>query len=229
MTNSKAVVLFSGGLDSTTCLALAQHQHNEVYTLSFDYGQKHRFEVKRAKAIAEQRHVKTHHLITIPTHIFQHSALTDTGTDIPDYRSDDTIPATYVPARNVLFLSYGLAYAKSIGATCLYIGVSAVDYSGYPDCRPAFIEAFSHMASIATDTGHDDKLTICTPLLHLSKAKTIALGIEHGVNYADTISCYRSNAQGEACGRCDSCVLRQQGFAAAGIPDPTRYASTQSA
>ncbi len=223
---SKAVVLFSGGLDSTTCLAVASEAHTSVHALSFDYGQKHRQELAHAQRLSKQLRVSQHLTLSLPTDLFQGSALTDPSIEVLDFHEQGGIPNTYVPARNTLFLSYALAYAESIAAQAIYMGVSAVDYSGYPDCRPAFIDAFQNLANLATKRaveGHPIKLH--TPLLHWSKAETILLGLAHGVDYGATVSCYRSDGAGRACGTCDSCVLRKKGFDDAGVQDPTRYIS----
>lgn len=227
---TKVIVLFSGGLDSTTCLAIAKHNHDEVYALSFDYGQKHRHELNASQLIAKKMELNGHKIVTLPTHIFQHSSLTNQSMTIPDHQLENSsIPSTYVPARNTIFLSFGLAYAESIGATHIYIGVSQIDYSGYPDCRPEFIEAFQHMANLATKSGiNGQKITISSPLINLSKAETIKLGLQHNVDYGQTVSCYRSNEQGQACGACDSCILRKKGFMDAGVIDPTSYYTTKT-
>lgn len=220
----KAIVLLSGGLDSTTCLAKAKAQGYECYALSFDYGQKHKIELTQAKAIATHFQVKQHEIVSLSVGNFQGSALVDDKIDIPDYTGDNEIPATYVPARNTIFLSIALGWAEIIKAEAIFIGVSAIDYSGYPDCRPEFIAAFQQMANLATAVGVNGKqIEIKTPLINLTKAQTIELGHSLGVDYAITVSCYAANSQGEACGQCDSCVLRKQGFTDAKINDPTRY------
>ena len=220
---SRAIVLLSGGLDSTTCLAWAQ-AHYECIALSFMYGQRSTTELDAAKALAQRAGVE-HRVINIDLGNLGGSALTDHNIDVPEQSQDDnSIPVTYVPARNTIFLSYALAAAEVFDAKAIVIGVNAVDYSGYPDCRPEFIDAFANLARIATKAGVEGKpLKIETPLLHLSKANIIRLGIEHGVDYSQTVSCYQADAQGRACGKCDSCRLRQQGFIDAGIADPTRY------
>lgn len=220
----KAVVLFSGGLDSTTCLAYAKAQGYEVYALSFDYGQRHRAELKAAVNIAAHLNV-THKVFKLEMSQFGGSALTDHKIDVPDHVVDATdIPVTYVPARNTVFLSIALAYAESLHADAIFIGVSHVDYSGYPDCRPEFIEAFQTLANLATKMGvGDGAIKVHTPIIHLSKSETIQLGLANQVDYAMTVSCYQANDAGEACGRCDSCALRMKGFADAGVVDPTRY------
>lgn len=219
----KAVILFSGGLDSTTCLAIAKHEGFECYALSFNYGQKHSSELNAAKRIAENFSVH-HTIIEIPIGQFGKSALTDCNMSVPDYKKTNEIPATYVPARNTIFLSFALGLAESIEARDIFIGVSAVDYSGYPDCRPEYISAFQKMANLATKMGiEENNINIHTPLIHLSKADTILLGLKLGVNYSNTVSCYRANTDGHACGRCDSCALRKKGFADAEVEDNTLY------
>ncbi|NCT56632.1 MAG: 7-cyano-7-deazaguanine synthase QueC [Legionella sp.] len=220
----KAVILFSGGLDSTTCLAIAQSEGYDCYALSFDYAQHHLPELNAAKAIA--KHLGVHHtILTLPN--VGGSALTDERINVPDYQQEnavDHIPVTYVPARNTIFLSYAMAYAEVIAADAIFIGVSAVDYSGYPDCRPEFIAAFQTLAHVATKSGVEHHAPeIKTPLIHLSKAETIQRGHALGVDYSQTVSCYQANAKGEACGRCDSCALRKKGFNDIKLPDETRY------
>ena len=218
----KAVVLFSGGLDSTTCLAIAKSEGYACYALSFDYNQRHAIELKAAKAIAARCDV-THKILTIPN--LGGSALTDKNLDIPEHTERAEIPITYVPGRNTIFLSFAMAYAEVIGADTIFIGVSAVDYSGYPDCRPEYINAFQTLANLATKSGIENSaLKIRTPLIDLSKAETIQRGHALGVDYTHTVSCYQANEQGEACGRCDSCALRKKGFNDANLRDETRYA-----
>ncbi len=218
---TRAIVLLSGGLDSTTCLAWAQANY-ECIALSFMYGQRSTTELDAARAIAQKAGVE-HRVINIDLGNLGGSALTDHNIEIPDHETDG-IPVTYVPARNTIFLSYALAAAEVFDAEAIVIGINAVDYSGYPDCRPEFIDAFANMARLATKVGIEGKpLTFETPLLHLSKANIIRLGIEHGVDYSHTVSCYQADDQGRACGKCDSCRLRKQGFADAGVADPTRY------
>jgi 7-cyano-7-deazaguanine synthase len=227
-TPEKAVILSSGGLDSTTVIAIAQSEGFEIYSLSFDYGQRHVYELKAAKKIAERFQVAKHLVISIDLHAIGGSALTD-DLDVPKSRNIKTmtseIPITYVPARNTIFLSYALAWAEVLQSSQIFIGVNAVDFSGYPDCRPEFIASFEHTANLATKIGVEGKtrVRIRTPLLHLNKAQIIAKGIELGVDYAITHSCYDPSPEGLACGQCDSCLLRQKGFIEAGIPDPTRY------
>jgi 7-cyano-7-deazaguanine synthase len=224
----KAVVLSSGGLDSTTVIAIAQSEGFEIYSLSFDYGQRHVYELKAAQKIAERFQVARHLVIAIDLHAIGGSALTD-NLDVPKSRNLKTmtaeIPITYVPARNTIFLSYALAWAEVLKSANIFIGVNAVDFSGYPDCRPEFIAAFEHMANLATKIGVEGniRVRIRTPLLHLNKAQIIAKGTELGVDYAITHSCYDPSSEGLACGQCDSCLLRQKGFIEAGIPDPTQY------
>ncbi|OPY69934.1 MAG: 7-cyano-7-deazaguanine synthase [Syntrophorhabdus sp. PtaU1.Bin002] len=225
----KCVVLTSGGLDSTTTLAIAKDLGFELYALTFDYGQRHKHEINSAKKAAQYFAVKEHRIIVIDLRAFGGSALTD---DIkvpvrgkPDHTSGDTIPVTYVPARNTIFLAYALAWAEVIRAHDIFIGVSALDYSGYPDCRPEYIEAFQKMANLATkEAVEGNPVNIRAPLLSLSKADTIRRGIELGVDYSITHSCYNPAPSGLACGACDSCLLRRKGFLEAGIEDPTTYA-----
>ena len=221
--NKKAVVLVSGGLDSTTVLAIARDQGFDCYALSFDYGQRHVAELNAARQVAQAYDVSEHRIIQLELGQLGGSALTDTSIDVPDAPSEG-IPVTYVPARNTLFLSYALAWAEVLGANDIFIGVNAVDYSGYPDCRPEYIHAYEQMANLATKAGVEGAtLTIHTPLIELSKASIIHEGTRLGVDYAMTVSCYRADAEGRACGVCDSCRFRKEGFAAANEPDPTRY------
>lgn len=209
----KAVILFSGGLDSTTCLYYALNHGFDCYALSFDYGQRHRAELMAAKKIAQQVQVKKHCIFELNLPQFGGSALTDTAISVPDYQVQTEIPVTYVPARNTIFLSVALAWAETLGAHDIFIGVSCVDYSNYADCRPEYIQAFQDMARLGTKMGIEgDQITIHTPLIHLSKAETIRLGRSLGVDYDQTISCYRADEFGRACGTCDSCYLRQKGF-----------------
>lgn len=216
-------MLHSGGLDSTTCLAIATDEGYEPHALAFDYGQRHGIELEAAKRICHHRNIKQT-ILSLPIWQLGGSALTDTCLAIPDYSDSNRIPVTYVPARNLTFLSYALGLAEVLKARAIYIGVSCVDYSGYPDCRPEFIESFQQTANLATQIGiAGTPIAIKSPLIHLSKAETIQLGMKLGVNYADTISCYQADNQGLACGRCDSCVLRKKGFTEAGVADPTRY------
>ncbi len=223
MNRKKAVVLVSGGLDSATTLAMARAAGFECYALSFDYGQRHRCELLASDAVAEHIGAAEHRTVTLDLRQFGGSALTDDTIDVPD-SGGEGIPVTYVPARNTVFLSLTLAWAEVLGANDIFIGVNAVDYSGYPDCRPEFIAAFEKMANLATKAGVEgEHLSVHAPLIDLSKAEIIRQGTELGVDYGMTVSCYNPNDEGLACGRCDSCRLRAEGFAAAGLPDPTRY------
>jgi 7-cyano-7-deazaguanine synthase len=226
MSEKKAVVLLSGGLDSTTCLAIANEQGFSCHALSVSYGQRHNAELEAAARIAKHFHVHDHQHIQVNLDAFGGSALTDARIDVPlDQAQGGSIPVTYVPARNTLFLSLALGMAESIGAWDIFIGVNAVDYSGYPDCRPAYIGAFTRLAKLATSAGTEGKgeFVIHTPLIELSKAKIIQLGTDLGVAYEHTVSCYKADKQGRACGRCDACQLRKQGFLESGLPDSTRY------
>ncbi|MGA2535085.1 MAG: 7-cyano-7-deazaguanine synthase QueC [Terracidiphilus sp.] len=224
----RAVVLLSGGLDSATALAMARSQGYELYALSFSYGQRHIWELEAAARVAASIGVTKHRVANIDLRIFGGSALTD-EIDVPKGRSADDmshgIPITYVPARNTIFLSFALAWAEVLGSSDIFIGVNALDYSGYPDCRPEFIEAFEKMANLATKAGVEgrQKLKIHTPLIALSKAEIIRKGIELGVDFALTSSCYDPSASGEPCGQCDSCVLRRKGFRENQLEDPLRY------
>ncbi len=226
----KAVVLLSGGLDSTTVLALAQAAGYDCYALSFDYGQRHNFELEAAATIAIQATVAAHKVIQLDLGAIGGSALTDPNIAVPqaDQSSEVAtgIPVTYVPARNTIFLSLALGWAEVLGAQDIFIGVNAVDYSGYPDCRPEFIAAFERVANFATKAGVEgEKMTIHTPLIAMSKAEIIQAGTELGVDYGRTVSCYSADEAGRACGRCDACHLRAAGFEQAGLPDPTPYLS----
>lgn len=230
-TPQNSVVLLSGGLDSVTCLYWAKANYANVTAVSFNYGQRHNSELNAAKKIAATAQVN-HRIIGIDLAQLGGSALTDASlvvpdakqTDFSDNQHNDSIPITYVPARNTIFLSYALALAEVTQSNAIVIGVNAVDYSGYPDCRPEYIEAFENMANLATKAGvMGNHLHIATPLLHLSKAEIIKLGVSLGVDYALTVSCYRADSEGRACGHCDSCYLRQQGFLQAEIDDPTIY------
>ena len=221
----KAVVLVSGGLDSATTLALAQEQGYACYAISFDYGQRHRCELQAASKVAQTAGVVEHKVISLNLDNIGGSALTDTAIAVPDQPTEG-IPVTYVPARNTVFLSLALAWAEVLAADAIFIGVNAVDYSGYPDCRPEFIAAFANMAKLATKAGVEGHpIGVETPLIHLSKAEIIQQGLRLGVDYANTISCYDPDDAGRACGRCDSCRLRAAGFKDAGVADPTRYQS----
>jgi len=219
-----AVVLVSGGLDSATCLAIARAEGYDCYALSFAYGQRHEAELAAAARVARALEAREHRVMTIDLAMFGGSALTDPGIAVPEAPTNG-IPVTYVPARNTVFLSLALAWSEVLGAHDIFIGVNAVDYSGYPDCRPAFVAAFEQMANLATRAGIEDaeRLRIRAPLIALSKADIVRRGAALGVDYSLTVSCYQADAQGRACGRCDSCRLRREGFAAAGVPDPTRY------
>lgn len=220
----KAVILLSGGLDSTTCLALAKSKGFTCYALSFSYGQRHTAELAAATRIAQYFQVVDHQIVTLDTELFRHSALTDSAIEVPAFKDSPEIPVTYVPARNTIFLSIALGLAESIGARDIFIGASSVDYSHYPDCRPEFITAFQTLANLATKAGvSGDPFTIHAPLQHLSKVQTIKLGINLGVDYSLTVSCYQATETGAACGHCDSCTFRKRGFAGAGIEDPTLY------
>jgi 7-cyano-7-deazaguanine synthase len=225
---SAAVVLLSGGLDSTTTLAIARREYS-VHAMSFRYGQRHGPEIEAARAAAARFGVERHVIVDIDLRVFGGSALT-ADIDVPKDRSSaemaGSIPVTYVPARNTIFLSYALAQAEVVSARDIFIGVNAVDYSGYPDCRPEYIEAFERVANLGTRGGVDgtNPIAIRTPLMRMSKAEIIATGVALGVDYAETVSCYEPTANGRACGRCDACQLRKKGFAEAGVPDPTRYA-----
>lgn len=229
MPNSRnAVVLLSGGLDSTTVLAIAKAGGFIPHALSFRYGQRHEVELQAARAVAEQAGVTQHVIVDIDLRQFGGSALTS-DIDVPKERSTNEmangIPITYVPARNTIFLSYALAWAEVLGAKDIFIGVNALDYSGYPDCRPEYIAAYQQMANLATKAGVEDvqNVAIHTPLIKLTKAEIIRTGTELGVDYGITVSCYDPDPTGAACGQCDSCLLRKKGFAEAGIADPTRY------
>ncbi len=220
----KAVVLYSGGLDSTTCLAIAKKEGFAPYALSFSYGQRHSLELERAKEYAPQVGAVEHRIVDIDLRQFGGSALTE-DVEVPKDRPiDDDIPITYVPARNTIFLSYALAWAEVLGSVDIFIGVNALDYSGYPDCRPEYIAAFEKMANLATKAGVEQGgLHIHTPLINLTKAKIISCGLELGVDYGLTHSCYDPTPEGLACGRCDSCHLRLKGFSEVGRRDPVEY------
>ena len=222
--SKKAVVLLSGGLDSTTVLAIAKSQGFECYALSFDYGQKQKSELTSAANIAKAFGATEHRVMSISLGDIGGSALTDDNIDVPKFEQSDEIPVTYVPARNTIFLSFAMAWAEVLDAQDIFIGVNALDYSGYPDCRPEFIQAFENMANLATKQAVEgQKLTIHTPLIDLDKANIIQTGVNLGVDYAKTTTCYQANNQGEACGICDACAYRKLGFKQAGISDPTRY------
>jgi 7-cyano-7-deazaguanine synthase len=228
----KAVILSSGGLDSTTVIAIALSQGYKIYSLSFQYGQRHQYELKAAAEIARKMKVEKHLVIKTDLTGIGGSALTD-NIAVPKDNCLDTdtvkenIPVTYVPARNTIFLSYALGWAEVLEADTIFIGVNAVDYSGYPDCRPEFIRAFENLANLATKAGVEGKLKIKinTPLLHLNKAEIIKTGIQLGVDYSMTHSCYDPGTDGKACGHCESCIFRKNGFKEAGVLDPTQYQS----
>lgn len=224
----KAVVLSSGGLDSTTAMAIAKFEGFEIYSLSFSYGQRHVVELEAAQKVANALGVTEHLVINMDLNKIGGSSLTD-DIDVPKKRDEQAmtreIPVTYVPARNTIFLSFALAWAEVLESSDIFIGVNAVDYSGYPDCRPEYIDAFEGMANLATKAGVEGitKIRIRTPLIHLTKAQIIQKGMELGVDYALTHSCYDPSPQGLACGECDSCFLRKKGFKEAGVKDPTKY------
>jgi len=226
--SKKAVVLSSGGIDSTTVMAIAQHEGFTIYSLSFSYGQRHALELNSAKKAAEIFKVKKHLILDLNLNKIGGSALTDT-LNVPKSRKTDEIskgiPITYVPARNTIFLSYALAWAEVLGSSDIFIGVNAIDYSGYPDCRPEYIKAFEQMANLATKAGVEGTLSIKirAPLLHMTKAQIIRKGIELGVDFSITHSCYDPSPEGLACGQCDSCILRKMGFDQAGVQDQIRY------
>jgi 7-cyano-7-deazaguanine synthase len=224
----KAIVLLSGGLDSATVVRIAQNEGFDVYALSFQYGQRHSVELTAANKIAQELGVIEHKTANLDLRLFGGSALTD-DIDVPKYGEGEDpssdIPVTYVPARNTIFLSFALAYAETIGAKDIFIGVNALDYSGYPDCRPEYIDAYAKMANLATKAGVSDEETIKiqTPLIDMTKSEIVSIGTELGVDYSMTISCYDPDEDGRACGNCDSCLLRQRGFKEAELDDPTRY------
>jgi 7-cyano-7-deazaguanine synthase len=223
MTTKKAVVLLSGGLDSATAAAIAREQGFSVYALSVGYGQRHSAELAASARVARSVGAADHRIMHVDLAGIGGSALTDPGIAVPEAPAAG-IPVTYVPARNTLFLSLALGWAEVLGATDLFVGVNAVDYSGYPDCRPAFVAAFEALARVATKAGVEGApWRVHAPLIDLTKADIIRRGIALGVDFSLTVSCYQADAEGRACGRCDSCRLRKDGFAAAGIPDPTRY------
>ncbi len=225
--NSRAVVLLSGGLDSATVLADARARGFEVYALTVRYGQRHSVEVDAARRVAEAIGVTRHVVTELDLRAFGGSALTDdidVPKDTPPEAIGNGIPVTYVPARNTIFLALATAWAEALGARDVFIGVNALDYSGYPDCRPEFIEAFERLAAVATKAGVEGQaLAIHTPLIEMTKSEIIRRGVELGVDYGITVSCYDPSSEGEACGRCDACALRRRGFADAGVPDPTPY------
>jgi 7-cyano-7-deazaguanine synthase len=224
----KAVALASGGLDSSTVLAIAQRQGYQIYALSFDYGQRHRHELEAARKITQSLGIRNHVIAKIDLRVFGGSALTS-GIDVPKDRDAEQIasgiPITYVPARNTIFLSFALGWCEVLGAQDIFIGVNAIDYSGYPDCRPEFLDSFEKLANLATKAGVEgtSRYRIHAPLLHMSKAEIIRTGIGAGVDFSLTHSCYDPSPDGLACGGCDSCILRRRGFEQAEVPDPTRY------
>ncbi|MCQ4234207.1 7-cyano-7-deazaguanine synthase QueC [Pseudomonas stutzeri] len=223
MGEKRAVILLSGGLDSATVVAIARDQGYSCYTMSFDYGQRHRAELQAAERVARQLGVVEHKVIGLNLDGIGGSALTDNRIEVPELPGEG-IPVTYVPARNTVFLSLALGWAEVLDAHDIFIGVNAIDYSGYPDCRPEFVEAFERLANLATKAGVEGRgFRIRAPLLQLSKAQIVQEGARLGVDYAMTVSCYQADDDGRACGKCDSCRLRASGFAAAGIADPTRY------
>ena len=226
MTNmkTKAVILTSGGLDSATLLAMAHSNGRECYSLSFDYGQRHRAELNAARGLAERYGDVVHRVVSLDLSAIGGSALTDMDIPVPT-TPQEGIPITYVPARNTVFLSLALGWAEVLGASEIYIGVNAVDYSGYPDCRPEFIEAYENLANLATKAGVEgSKFRIHAPLIDLKKAEIIKLGQKLGVDFSQTVSCYQASPSGAACGACDSCRIRKAGFSDAGVNDPTVYA-----
>jgi 7-cyano-7-deazaguanine synthase len=230
METKTAVALVSGGLDSSTVLALARKEEFCIYALTFDYGQRHRCELDAARRVVQSLGIDHHVVLSIDLRVFGGSALTS-DIEVPKGRIADPaakeIPVTYVPARNTIFLSFALAWCEVLGAQDIFLGVNAVDYSGYPDCRPEFLDAFERLANLATRAGaeHTARYRIHAPLLHMSKAQIIIAGTEAGVDFSLTHSCYDPSPGGLACGACDSCILRRRGFQEAGIPDPTRYVS----
>ena len=220
---TKAVILTSGGLDSATLLAMAHRNGRECYSLSFDYGQRHRAELNAARGLAERYGDVVHRVVSLDLSAIGGSALTDMDIPVPT-TPQEGIPITYVPARNTVFLSLALGWAEVLGASEIYIGVNAVDYSGYPDCRPEFIAAYQRLIGVATKAGVEGtSISLETPLIDLSKGAIIDVGLRLGVDYSMTVSCYQADEMGRACGECDSCRLRAVGFEQAGVPDPTRY------
>ena len=228
--NKKAVILLSGGLDSATTAAIAIHEKYELHAMTFNYGQRHSVELLFARSVAAFFNMQDHHFIDIPHEIFRSALIAGSPVDVPRNReisSDREIPATYVPARNILFLSYALAYGESIEAGAIFIGANAVDYSGYPDCRPEFFRAYEEMARIGTKTGSEGAMiSIETPLLMMKKSEIIKRGHDLGVDYSLTHSCYDPGEDGTSCGVCDSCIIRRKGFHEAGLADPTPYRRT---
>jgi len=224
--NKKAIVLLSGGLDSCTCLAIAKSQGFDCIALSFDYNQRHCCELDAAKRIASYFDVSDHRIFNLDIGQFKNSALTDFSIDVPEFRDSSAIPVTYVPARNTIFLSIALALAETVNSRDIFIGVSSIDYSHYPDCRPEYVQSFENLCNLATKAGVEgDRFHLHAPLLYLTKAETIQKGIQLNVDYALTISCYQANKLGHACGYCDSCIYRKKGFKEAGVLDPTPYST----
>jgi 7-cyano-7-deazaguanine synthase len=220
----QSVVLVSGGLDSATALAVASEAGYACYALSLDYGQRHRVELAAARAVSMRMGVVEHRVMRLDMGPMAGSALTDLSIAVPEGGPGDGIPVTYVPARNTIMLALALGWAEVLDADAIYIGVNAVDYSGYPDCRPAFVGAFQDLSNVATKRAVEGRpIRIETPLIHLTKAEIIKWGMELGVDYSLTVSCYQADAEGRACGHCDSCSLRRQGFMELGVVDPTRY------
>ena len=226
--NNKAIVLISGGLDSYTALAIAKDQGFDCYAISFDYGQRHIAEIEASKRVAKSLGVKNHKIFKIDIGQFGGSALTNMQIDIPDFKDSDEIPITYVPARNTVFLSIAAAWGEVIGAYHLFMGANIYDYSGYPDCRPEYMQAFSKVLELGTKVGvgKGQKFKIHTPLINLNKAQIIETGLKLGLDYHMTVSCYQADKNGHACGTCDSCVFRKRGFRELGIEDQTIYAIT---
>ena len=221
--NVKAIVLFSGGLDSTTALAISQSQNFQPIALTINYQQRHKYEIQASKRILTDYKNIDHFIFDLDLTRIGGSALTDHDIDIPSKRGDD-IPVTYVPARNTIFLSIASAYAEKLDISDIFMGVNAIDYSGYPDCRPEFIKSFENTINLATKTGIEGKgIRIHTPLIDLKKSEIIQKGLSLGVDYSKTISCYNPSDDGDACGKCDSCHYRKEGFNEAGVPDPTKY------
>jgi len=220
---TKAVILLSGGMDSATCLAIASTDGHECYALSFDYGQRHDAELEAAAAIAARASVAAHRVLRIELGELGGSALTDANIPVPE-QPTDAIPVTYVPARNTVFLAFALGWAEVLDADFIYAGMNAIDYSGYPDCRPEYVAAFQQVADLATRRGVEGApIVIRTPLIDMHKSDIVRTGVDLGVDFAMTVSCYQADSQGRACGRCDACRLRRAGFEAAGVTDPTRY------
>ena len=220
----KAVILCSGGLDSTTCLAMAKAEGFECYALSIDYFQRHNVELDAACKIAHILGAKEHKIIKVMLNDIGGSALTDLSIDVPDYKPSEKIPITYVPARNTIFLAIALSWAEVLEAYDIFYGANAIDYSNYPDCRPEYMQAFEKVANLATKAGVEGRsFKIHAPLINMTKAEVVQAGMKLNVDYSLTVSCYQADHQGRACGRCDSCAFRKKGFKEAGVPDPTRY------